>query len=178
MRDLRLLGLTLAAMAVLPGLAAATHFDEVIVVGDCEGWSAEVNVTWRTGIYTGDLNYSIRLVDQNANILEQIDWAGVIDREVSDPRQMSTTSLAPGAAPTADRSSPWWACSISWRRTLVESMTTPPTSRRRSSAPWQPRTRPGARSRRFTADRCRRGIGDARNETRTDGGESPSVLFG
>lgn len=88
MRDAKLVGLTLAAMALLPGLAAATHFDEVIVVGDCEGWSAEVNVTWRTGIYTGDLNYSIRLVDQNANILEQIDWAGVIDREVSDPRQM------------------------------------------------------------------------------------------
>lgn len=86
MRNLRLLALALATMAVLPGLASATHFDDVIVGADCDGWWAEVNVYWRTGILVGELNYTISLVDQDANVLEQVDWAGAIGRDLGDPR--------------------------------------------------------------------------------------------
>jgi hypothetical protein len=91
MRNLKMMLLLLATMAILPGIASATHITGVEVNADCDGWWAQLDVYWRTGIYTGDLDYTISLVDQDANILEQVSWAGPISRAVSDPRAMSYT---------------------------------------------------------------------------------------
>jgi hypothetical protein len=90
MRTLKMMALVLASMAVLPGLASATHFGDVSVGGDCEGWNAVVEVQWRTGIYTGDLDFTITLLDGDA-VLEQVVWAGTIGRAVGDPSFMVYT---------------------------------------------------------------------------------------
>jgi hypothetical protein len=80
--------LALATIAVLPGIASATHFGEVVVGADCDGWWAQVEVTWRTGIYSGNLDYTISLLDGEANVLEQAVWAGPIGRNQGDPQVM------------------------------------------------------------------------------------------
>lgn len=88
MQNLRIMALMMATMSVIPGIASATHFTDVLVGADCEGWSAQVEVHWGSSTFVGDLNYSICLVDQDGNILEQIDWAGQIGRELDDPQAM------------------------------------------------------------------------------------------
>lgn len=88
MRKLRMTALVLATMALLPAIASATHFTDIVVGADCEGWWAQAEVYWRSSSFVGDLNYSIGLVDEDATILEQIDWAGQISRELDDPQFM------------------------------------------------------------------------------------------
>jgi hypothetical protein len=86
----RMFGLALMAMALVPGVALATHFNEVSVMADCEGWTATVNVTWRTGIYGGDLDFVIRLLDGDT-VLEEYSWAGPLTRALDDPAIMTYT---------------------------------------------------------------------------------------
>ena len=87
MRNLKMMTLALVSMAMLPGLASATHFYDVSVGGDCEGWAAMVQVQWRSGIYTGDLDFTVTLLDGDT-VLEQAVWAGTIGRAVGDPSIM------------------------------------------------------------------------------------------
>jgi hypothetical protein len=79
--------LALVSMAMLPGLASATHLVDVSVGGDCEGWTAAVSVQWRSSAYIGDLDFTITLLDGDT-VLEQAMWAGPISRAVGDPTFM------------------------------------------------------------------------------------------
>jgi hypothetical protein len=88
MRDLKMMTLVLVSMALLPGIASATHLSDVAVWGDCEGWVAQVDVTWRSSIYTGDLDFSISLMDGDI-VLETYNWAGPIGRALDDPSDMT-----------------------------------------------------------------------------------------
>lgn len=90
MHDLKMMTLVLVSMALLPGIASATHIDDVTVWGDCEGWVAQLDVTWRPDIFTGDLDFSIRLMDEET-VLETYNWAGPIGRAVGDPSVMTYT---------------------------------------------------------------------------------------
>jgi hypothetical protein len=88
MRNLWMMTLVLTTVAVLPGIASATHFGDVVVEADCDGWWAQVGVQWRGGIYAGDLNYVITLAEGNGNVVEDVVWAGQIGRNVGDPAAM------------------------------------------------------------------------------------------
>jgi hypothetical protein len=79
--------MTAALMAVLllPSLAMATHFEGLSGSADCEGWSAEVTVQWRTGIYEGTLDYTIQLQDAEGAVLEEVIWSGPFTRGAEDP---------------------------------------------------------------------------------------------
>jgi hypothetical protein len=84
----RMFGLALMAVALIPGVALATHFNDVSVTGDCEGWTATVNVTWRTDIYSGDLDFVIARWD-DGTVAEDYGFSGTLGREVGDPAVMT-----------------------------------------------------------------------------------------
>ena len=86
MRNLRMMALALATMVFIPGIALATHFDQIVVEADCDGWSAEVHVFWRAETYVGDLDFSIKLYNQTQDLLEQFDWSDQISRNAGGPQ--------------------------------------------------------------------------------------------
>jgi hypothetical protein len=94
MNTLKMMALALLALAVVPGVASATHFNEVAVWGDCQGWTAQVEINWRTGIYSGNVDYTIRLMDGNT-VLEEHSWAGILGRNLGDPQDITYTFQGP-----------------------------------------------------------------------------------
>lgn len=90
MNKWRICGLVLLMAGLAPGIALATHFSEVSVTGDCEGWTAVVSVTWRTGIYDADFDYAIRLMDGETPVEEYL-WSGILSRGLEDPADMVYT---------------------------------------------------------------------------------------
>lgn len=72
--------LMLACIVLVPLVAGATHFEDVQVAGDCDGWELATGVYWRPDLSEGELSYAIRLVDAEGNILETQMWTGVIYR--------------------------------------------------------------------------------------------------
>jgi hypothetical protein len=95
MRKFLLPALALATMALLPGLAFATHFEGFTVGGDCGGWSAQTQVVWRTDVYSADLDFTIDLLDENQNVLEHVSWTGMISRNPGDPANMTYNFSGP-----------------------------------------------------------------------------------
>jgi hypothetical protein len=96
MRNLKMLVLALVAVAMVPGLALATHFNSVAISGDCGGWTAHVEVMWRTDVYAGNLDYLVRLMD-GPTILESFVWSGPLVRNPGDPQVVMYTFSAPWA---------------------------------------------------------------------------------
>lgn len=96
MRNLKMLVLALVAVAMVPGLASATHFDTVGVTGDCGGWTAQLGVMWRSDVYNGNLDYLIQLMDGNT-VLESFVWSGPLVRNPGDPQLVTYTFSGPWA---------------------------------------------------------------------------------
>ena len=89
------LGKVLAAAVVLlvPLAAGATNLEALLVVGDCDGWTADFTIQWRYGVYEADLDYVVELVDTNDNVLETFVWAGPITRDAGDPAFVDYTFM-------------------------------------------------------------------------------------
>jgi hypothetical protein len=64
-----LLSLMIAAAILIPVSASATHMDDVTFIGNCEGWSSEVVVTWGSAV-GGELDWTVELLDADENVLE------------------------------------------------------------------------------------------------------------
>lgn len=97
MTKLSLLALSVIAIAAVPGIASATHFNVIEMHGDCQGWTAQVEINWRSDVYTGTLDYTILLLDGNT-VLEQHTWSGVVSRNPGDPQDMHYTFQGPWSA--------------------------------------------------------------------------------
>ncbi|MFO7653034.1 MAG: hypothetical protein R6X25_04345 [Candidatus Krumholzibacteriia bacterium] len=91
MNTLRMLGLITLMAVMVPAAASATHLNGIDAAADCSGWNATLDVTWRTGVYEGTLDYSVRLLDLAENVLFEDTWTGLITRETTDPRDMMYT---------------------------------------------------------------------------------------
>ncbi len=66
MKRLLLLSSILTAMLILPGLASATHFTNVVAIGDCEGFNAQVDVHFRYNADFLDLHYDVAVLDEDS----------------------------------------------------------------------------------------------------------------
>jgi|GEM_PF-1669190 len=73
--------LVLLAVIVLPGMATATHMTTVSVNGDCDGWTATVDVHFRSSVFEADLDFVILLLDSEGVELERFEHASVITRD-------------------------------------------------------------------------------------------------
>jgi hypothetical protein len=65
-----LLNVLIAVAILIPVSASATHFDDVTFYGDCDGWLAEIGVTWRSTATGGEFTYLVELLDADENVLE------------------------------------------------------------------------------------------------------------
>jgi len=77
-----------SALLLLPAIATADGTTMVLDrVGnvDCDGWSASVTIQWREGIYEGDFDWTVVLMDADDNVLEEQGDAFVLTREVDQP---------------------------------------------------------------------------------------------
>ena len=72
-------------LLLLPGLATATHLTEVTINGDCEGWTATVNVHFRSTVYEADLDFDIVLFDAEGVELERFRHETTVTRDGSTP---------------------------------------------------------------------------------------------
>jgi len=72
MKRLLLLSSVLAAMLILPGLASATHFTEVVAMGDCDGFTAQLDVHFRSTAEYLDLHYDVAVLDTDSNEVEMV----------------------------------------------------------------------------------------------------------
>lgn len=72
MRNKHLL-LALAALALGPALAGAATLDQLTATADCNAWSSEVSVTFRTGATAVLLVFSMQLADSTGAELERFD---------------------------------------------------------------------------------------------------------
>lgn len=90
MRNAKLFVFAMLAIAMVPGVASATHLNGVVFLGDGNSWTAQVSVTWRDGIYAGDLDFALTLLD-GETVLEEYAWEGPLSRAESDPQDMIYT---------------------------------------------------------------------------------------
>ena len=72
MKRLLVLGLTLSAVLLLPVMASATHIETFTGNADCHGWSATIDVMWRSEVYSGDLTMVIVLANDQGDELESV----------------------------------------------------------------------------------------------------------
>lgn len=89
MKKIQILGVILAAFLV-PGLAMATHIEDLVGSADCDGWNAEMSIVWRTGIYEGTLDYAVILLDDQNNEVVRDEWSGALDRGTDYPDEIFT----------------------------------------------------------------------------------------
>jgi len=74
----------LLAIFVLPGMAMATHMTSVSVNGDCEGWTATVDVHYRSSVYEAAFDFVIILLNAEGQELERFEHGSVISRQPGD----------------------------------------------------------------------------------------------
>lgn len=65
MKRLLLMSSVLMAMLMLPGLASATGFTDVVAIGDCEGFNAQLDIHFRHTAEFLDLHYEVVVMDSN-----------------------------------------------------------------------------------------------------------------
>ncbi len=65
MKRLLLMSTVLIAVLMLPALASATHFTDLVAIGDCEGFTAQVGVHFRIDAEYLDLHYDVAVLDVN-----------------------------------------------------------------------------------------------------------------
>lgn len=82
--------IVLTALLTLPAVAPAqSMLLDRVGNADCDGWYAEVTIQWRDGIYSGDFDYVVQLLDMDNNVLEEQTWVGVLERTMDDPEIMT-----------------------------------------------------------------------------------------
>ena len=71
----------LIAVLLIPAVSSATHITALDFTSDCNGWSADVTVRFRSTIYEFDADYTVTLVDSEGAEMEVQNWAGTLSRE-------------------------------------------------------------------------------------------------
>lgn len=66
--------LVMAALALVPAVAGAATLDQLTATADCNAWSAEATITFRSGAYAVLLVFSMQLADSTGAELERYDW--------------------------------------------------------------------------------------------------------
>ena len=69
MKRLLILSSVLMAMLILPGLASATHFTNVVAMGDCDGFVAQLDIHFRSTADFLDLHYEVAVMDMDNEIV-------------------------------------------------------------------------------------------------------------
>ena len=94
--------IALAFLLVLPSLASAVYIDSVTGTADCNGWNADVGITFRSGARLVRLEYVVALTDAAGTEMERFEYS----QEVPIPDQTTavysfgevwTSSLPDGA---------------------------------------------------------------------------------
>ncbi len=57
------------AMLMLPALASATHFTDLVAMGDCEGFAAQADVHFRYNADFMDVHYDVAVLDGSMEIV-------------------------------------------------------------------------------------------------------------
>jgi hypothetical protein len=74
--------LLVAAVAMLiPATASATHFFGYQRSADCNGWMTDFRVAFNSEIFEAQLDYTIVLKDSQGDVIETIEWSGMIGRD-------------------------------------------------------------------------------------------------
>jgi hypothetical protein len=71
--------IVLAIALAMPGLASAVYLDSVTGTADCNGWSADVEVTFRSGAMIVRLDYVVALLDESGMELERFEYSESVD---------------------------------------------------------------------------------------------------
>lgn len=71
--------IALVFLLVLPGLASAVYLDSVTGTADCNGWSADVEVTFRSGAMMVRLDYTVALFDESGMELERFEYSESVE---------------------------------------------------------------------------------------------------
>jgi hypothetical protein len=71
--------IALVFMVVLPSLASAVYLDSVTGTADCNGWTADVEVTFRSGARWVELEYVVALLDATGLEVERFEYAAEVD---------------------------------------------------------------------------------------------------
>lgn len=71
--------IALVFLLILPSLASAVYLDSVSGTADCNGWNAEVEITFRSGARLVRLEYAVVLMDANGVELERFDYATEVE---------------------------------------------------------------------------------------------------
>ena len=69
----------LVFLLVFPGLASAVYLDSVTGTADCNAWSADVQVTFRSGAMMVRLDYTVALFDESGMELERFEYSESVD---------------------------------------------------------------------------------------------------
>ncbi len=72
MRKLMILGAVMLSLLMVPAMASATHFTNIVGVSDCDGYSADAGVHFRSTAASMDLSYTITLSNMDGDVLETI----------------------------------------------------------------------------------------------------------
>ena len=99
--NLRMLMITLALLLPLTA-SANTQLNWVEVDAGCEGWVLDAEVTWRGGVYEGELTYVIELLDSENNVLETQNWTGTFYRGTGNPVDYTFSGAWTVNAPNGD----------------------------------------------------------------------------
>ncbi len=75
--------LILALAFIIPGLASGTEFVALSGSADCAGWNCNATVLWGDGVYFGDLDYAVRLLDATGQEVAFQGWSGTFYREMN-----------------------------------------------------------------------------------------------
>ena len=72
--------LIILVVALVPAVASATNLYSLYTDSNCDGWSAELSIVYRSTLFEVDAWYTVVLSDKNGDELETIHWEGILDR--------------------------------------------------------------------------------------------------
>lgn len=72
MKQLLLMSTVLMVVLILPGLASATHFTDVAAIGDCQGFTAQLDIHFRHTAEFLDLHYEVVVMDDDSMQLTMV----------------------------------------------------------------------------------------------------------
>ncbi|MEN8007879.1 MAG: hypothetical protein ABFS42_12740 [Candidatus Krumholzibacteriota bacterium] len=71
--------IALAFMLVLPGMASAVYFNSVTGTADCNGWNADVGITFRSSARLVRLDYVVVLTDAAGTEVDRFEYSANVD---------------------------------------------------------------------------------------------------
>ncbi len=83
MKRLLLMSTVLMAVLLLPALASATHITEVVAIGDCYGFNAQLDIHFRSTAPSADLHYEVAVMDMDSNEIVMLSGDMVVMQEDS-----------------------------------------------------------------------------------------------